>query len=106
MTAPQNLVEGPWKGLLAFAPAPPPGNRLQQALQSWQRLHVSTVVSLMVPGERPGWEQEQALCRDLNLDFISIPIRDHSIPKPEEMQQLASTLKDIDCRLAAGERVV
>jgi predicted protein tyrosine phosphatase len=98
-------IEGPWRGILAIAPAPPPGRHLEKALMRWHRLGITTIVSLMLPGERPGWEQEEALCHDLGIIFISIPIRDHSIPEADEMENIVTQLEQIEKRLEAGERV-
>ena len=105
MIAPLFAIEGPWRGILAIAPAPPPGPHLEKALHRWQRLGITTVVSMLVPGERPGWEKEQVLCEKAGIAFVSIPIRDHSVPGPEEMETISSRLEQIEQRLQAGERV-
>lgn len=106
MSAPLFLIDGPWPGKLAIAPAPPPDARLKAALQQWQRLHITCIVSLMVPGEREGWENEEALCENLGIRLISIPIEDHSVPKPEEMQSIAARLDGLYKRLQGGQRVL
>jgi len=106
MLTPLFAIDGPWPGVLAIAPAPPPEPRLSKALQRWQKLGISTVVSLMWPGERPGWEREPRYCEELGIQFYSLPIRDHSVPAPDEMQSTAELLRAIEARLKAGERVV
>ncbi len=106
MLSPLFAIDGPWPGILAIAPAPPPEPRLPKALQRWQMFGIRTVLSLMWPGERPGWEREQEFCEQLGIHFYSLPIRDHEVPLPEEMGEVAKTLRAIEARLTAGERVV
>ncbi len=106
MLSPLFAIEGPWRGILAIAPAPPPEPRLAKALERWQKLGISTVLSLMEPGEREGWDREGDFCEELGIRFYSLPIRDHSIPKPDEMEKIIEVLTTIEARLKAGERVV
>jgi predicted protein tyrosine phosphatase len=106
MFPPLFVIQGPWRGRLAIAPAPAPGPHLKENLSHWQKLGLTTVLSLMSPGERPGWEKEETTCRALGLKFHSIPIPDHSVPKPEELPVIAARLKEIEAQLRAGEKIV
>ncbi len=106
MFAPLFTIQGPWPGVLAIAPAPPPAPHLEKALHRWKKLGVTTILSLMSPGERPGWEDEEDLSDRLGIHFAAIPVRDHSVPLPNEMQAISSVLEQMDRRLKAGERVV
>jgi protein-tyrosine phosphatase len=105
MFSPLFLIEGPWKGKLAIAPAPAKGPQLQKALDRWKRLGVTGVVSLLEYGVR-GWEQEEAICRQLGLHFYSIPIADHSVPKPEEMPRITERLIEVEGALRMGGVIV
>ena len=100
------VASGPWRGCLAIAPAPLPGPHLEKNLRHWHRLGVNTVLSLMRPGERKGWEKESSICEALGMDFYSVPIMDHSAPEPEELPAIASRLQELEARLRGGERVV
>ena len=104
--SPLFVIDGPWKGRLAIAPAPGPGPDLRNNLQHWRNLGISGVLSLLRPNERPGWEQEPAICEALGMDFYSLPIADHSVPAPEEMPAIAEQLTGIESRLRVGARIV
>lgn len=106
MFSPLFTIMGPWRGRLAIAPAPAPAPNLKKNLQHWQKLGVTSVLSLMLPYERPGWEDEQKICRSLGLKFHSIPVIDHSVPLPENLPTVALQLKQIEADLCAGEKVV
>lgn len=105
MFSPLFLIEGPWKGKLAIAPAPPPGPHLQKALQAWKRLGVTGVVS-MLHDEREGWSEEPAICERIGMRFFSIPIEDHSVPKPEEMPKISEGLIEVEAALRVGGVIV
>jgi predicted protein tyrosine phosphatase len=104
--APLFAIEGPWQGRLAIAPAPVPGPYLERNLQHWKKLGVQGVVSLMVAGERPGWEREAEISRIIGLKFSSIPIEDHTAPPPEQLREIESKLVAIETRLREGETIV
>ncbi|ABF40564.1 dual specificity protein phosphatase [Candidatus Koribacter versatilis Ellin345] len=106
MLSPLFAIEGPWSGVLAIAPAPPPEPRLVRALERWQKIGITTILSLLTPGERPGWDNEGEICNELDINFYSLPIRDHSVPRPDEMQKVVDVLTKVEARLKAGERVV
>jgi protein-tyrosine phosphatase len=105
MFSPLFLIDSPWSGKLAIAPAPAKGSNLQRALQGWKHLGVTGVLSLL-ESEVRGWEQEAAICERLGMHFYSIPIEDHSVPQPEEMAQVAERLAEIEAGLRAGMVIV
>jgi protein-tyrosine phosphatase len=105
MFSPLFLIEGPWKGKLAIAPAPPPGSHLQRGLQAWKRLGVTGVVS-MLDDERPGWKEEAEICQRLGIHFYSIPIEDHCVPKPEDMPRISERLIEVEAALRVGGAIV
>lgn len=106
MLSPLFVISGPWRGRLAIAPAPAPGRNLEKNLRHWSRFGITAVVSMLKPNERPGWEQEETICRALDLDFYSIPILDHSVPHPDEMPAIAARLAEVEGRLRMGAKVV
>lgn len=99
------LIDGPWRGKLAIAPAPAPGRGLESALRGWQRLGVTGVLS-MLDNERRGWEKERQICERVGLEFYSIPVEDHSIPSAEELPEIASRLADVEMELQRGAVIV
>jgi predicted protein tyrosine phosphatase len=106
MLSPLFVISGPWRGRLAIAPAPAPGRNLEKNLRHWNRLGVTTVVSMLKPNERPGWEQEEEICHALGMDFYSIPILDHSVPQADETPLIATRLTEVEGRLRMGAKVV
>ena len=106
MIAPLFTIEGPWPGILAIAPAPPPEPRLAKALERWQKLGITVILSLLQPGERPGWDREPEFCEQIGIKFYSLPIRDHSVPDANEMTRVLAVLTQVEAHLNAGERVV
>src|SRR5581483_10341726 len=105
MLAPLFAINGPWRGILAIAPAPAPGKMLERNLRQWQRLGITGVFSLLEPSERPGWEHEADICDALGLSFYSLPIRDHSIPAPHEMEMVSRRLEEVERALQFGHRI-
>ena len=99
------LIDGPWRGKLAIAPAPAPGRSLEGALRGWQRLGVTGVLS-MLDNERRGWEKEADICERIGLNFYSIPVVDHSVPVPEELPQIISRLGEVEAELQRGAVIV
>jgi predicted protein tyrosine phosphatase len=105
MLAPLFAIEGPWPGRLAIAPAPAPGEHLEKNLRHWKKFGLTAVLSLMVPGERPGWDREEELCRSLGLKFYSLPVPDHSVPAPEDLATVEARLLALEADLRAGEKI-
>jgi len=105
MLSPLFVIDGPWRGRLAIAPAPAPEPHLEKNLRQWKNMGLSAVLSLLRPGEREGMEAEEDICYDLGLKFYSIPITDHSVPSPDELPKIAEQLAKIETLLRVGEKV-
>lgn len=98
-------IEGPWRGRLAIMPRPRGGDWLEDEIQSWYRSGVDVVVSLLTRDEQSelNLPDEEALCRANNIEFVSFPIVDRSVPSSAEMfSGLVTTLAE---RLADGKNV-
>ena len=106
MLTPLFAIHGPWRGRLAIAPAPAPHPHLEKNLRHWQKMGVTGVLSLLQSDERPGWENEEDVCRAVGLKFYSIPIVDHTAPLPDELPTMASQLVAIEAQLREGEKIV
>ena len=67
---------------LALMPAPRGGEWLAEQVVGWYAARVSTVVSLLEPFEVQELELtlEASSCRARGIQFLSLPIPDHSIP--------------------------
>ena len=91
-------IEGPWRGRLAIMPRPRGGDWLEDEIQSWRRAGVDVVVSLLTRDEQAelNLADEQSLCRANNIEFVSFPIVDRSIPSSVE------AFSDLVARLADG----
>jgi protein-tyrosine phosphatase len=105
MLSPLFVIDGPWRGRLAIAPAPAPEPYLEKNLRQWKNIGISAVVSLLRPGELEGMEAEEEICHEIGLKFYSIPITDHSVPAPDELPKIAEQLTKIEVLLRVGEKV-
>jgi protein-tyrosine phosphatase len=78
-------VGGPWKGKLAIAPRPRGGDWLEDEIEAWCRLGITTVVSLLTPEEESelGLMEESAVAQSHGLGFLSLPIPDREVPASE-----------------------
>jgi protein-tyrosine phosphatase len=107
-------IDGPWPGHLAISPRPRGGDWLEDEIQGWQAFGINTVVSLLTPDEAEGLDlqQEEQLCRNNGLSFVSFPIVDRSVPASQldamrlverldnELRQGRSVL--VHCRQGVG----
>jgi protein-tyrosine phosphatase len=102
------------KGLLAIMPRPRGGDWLDDELKALAKAGVNVIVSLLTADEVAELElqDEQRLCGDHGLRFISFPIPDRGVPFsiPEAAQLIDVILKDlwagkavvIHCRMGVG----
>jgi protein-tyrosine phosphatase len=91
-------VEGPWKGNLAIAARPRGGDWLEDEIEAWRRLGITTVVSLLTPEEESelGLMEERAITQSHGLGFLSLPIPDREVPASEsEVTALLARLHGI-----------
>jgi protein-tyrosine phosphatase len=99
---------------LALMPAPRGGEWLHEAVAGWCAAGVSTVVSLLEPFEVRELELklEASSCEARGIQFLSLPIPDHSIPASAAavsalVARLVSQLRNgvavaIHCRAGIG----
>lgn len=93
-------------GRLAVATCPAGGRGLPADLQEWCGEGIQLVVSLLGANEAEelGVGDEAGLCRQVGLDFISVPTMDHGVPTSTGAFDAAVALA-LD-RLVGGEGVV
>jgi protein-tyrosine phosphatase len=98
-------ITGPWPGRLAIMPRPRGGDWLEDEIQSWREAGVDAVVSLLTNEEQTelSLRDEESLCRDHGIEFVSLPIVDRSVPSSAEaFSELVSKLAG---RLAQGKNI-
>ncbi|HVJ80893.1 MAG TPA: dual specificity protein phosphatase family protein [Planctomycetia bacterium] len=99
-------IPGPWPGRLAIAPRPRGGDWLEDEIRAWRSEGVDAVASLLVPEEIADLDlsEEPRLARANDIEFLSFPIRDRSVPAPDDAAlEFATNIAD---RLADGKKVV
>ncbi|ASF47688.1 protein-tyrosine phosphatase family protein [Methylovulum psychrotolerans] len=90
---------------LAIMPRPRAGDWLADEIRAWQQQGINTVVSLLEASEVHELElgEEERLCADLGIRFLSLPIPDRGIPAHRPaVRALAYTLA---AQLQAGASV-
>lgn len=114
MSSPIYWIDGPWSGRLGILPRPRGGDWLETEIQSWKKLGLDTVVSLLTPDEiaELDLDREAHLCEDHAIDFSSFGINDRSIPTSQQeafalTQRLQGSLNTgsrlgIHCRQGIG----
>lgn len=72
----------------------------------WVKLHVSTVVSLLMREEAKelGLENEEKLCKQHGIDFINFPIKDRHTP--ESYLQTKSLIDRLTLKVESKEKVL
>jgi protein-tyrosine phosphatase len=107
-------IEGPWPGRLAIMPRPRGGDWLEDEIQSWRRLGVDTILSLLTREEQTelNLADEDALCRTHGIAFMSFPIVDRGVPSSfeaftDKVTKLAEQLANgksitVHCRQGIG----
>ena len=75
-------IPGVAGGRLGVMARPRSGEWLSDEIASWQGQGVNTVVSLLEPAEARelGLAEEESLCREKGIDFVSFPIKDRGVP--------------------------
>jgi len=99
-------ITGPWPGKLAIAARPRGGDWLEDEMRGLQCAGVSTVLSLLTPGEEQDLDltSESRAAKLEGLKFLSLPIPDRQVPtSPSEA---APVLDELDAELASGKNAV
>ena len=101
-------------GHLAIMARPRAGEWLEDEIAGWRREGVDVVVSLLEPSESHelGLDDEATLCAVSQIEFVSFPVRDRSVPASvpataELVDVLAAKLRSgagvaIHCRAGIG----
>jgi protein-tyrosine phosphatase len=102
------------EGLLGIMPRPRGGDWLGDELQALAKAGVNVLVSLLTPDEAAelGLQDEERLCGDCGLRFISFPIPDRGVPYsiPEAGRTVDLILEElwagkavaVHCRMGIG----
>ena len=99
-------IEGPWKGKLAISARPRGGDWLEDEIEAWRRLGVTTVVSLLTPEEELELDlmEEPAVVQSHGLGFLSLPVPDREVPASES--EVTAMLARLHGILASGHSAV
>jgi protein-tyrosine phosphatase len=91
---------------LVQMPRPRSGDWLADEIAGWQRAGVNAVVSLLETHEARELDlaHEPSLCRAHGMDYLNLPIPDHSTPRSQQAVDLL--VDDVVARLRCGEGVV
>lgn len=97
-------IEAPRPGRLAVMPAPLGGRDLEEELLQLRMAELDTVVScLELPeADRLGLASQPALCRRMGIEFLSLPIPDHTPPAGPDAVAMARSLA---ARFRSGRRI-
>ena len=106
MYTPLYWIEGPWAGRLAVSPRPRGGDWLRDEIINWQKSGVDVVVSLLAGEEIQdlALENEAFECKEADIQFISFPIVDRSVPVSEG--RAVNLIERLDAELQTGRTVV
>lgn len=98
-------IDGPWPGRLAIMPRPRGGDWLEEEIQAWRRSGLNVVVSLLTPDESADLNlvDEANLCRANDIEFISFPIFDRSVPS--SMQAFSNLITALAGQLAVKKNI-
>lgn len=105
MSANIYLIDGPWPGILAISARPRGGDWLEDEVKGWRDAGFDVIVSLLTPQEVEEMElaQEAQYCKQNNIDFISFPIVDRSVP--ESRAVALQLIEPLEADLAQGKRI-
>lgn len=92
-------------GSIGMMPKPKGGSELNQEIQILKDQQVDCVICLIEHSEMKelGLLQEEALCKESNIDFIHFPIKDFNLP---EQKAYFSLLDSINDRLQKNQKIV
>ncbi|WP_338760338.1 dual specificity protein phosphatase family protein [Bernardetia sp. ABR2-2B] len=93
---------------LAIMPKPNSDENLEEDIINFSNLKVTIVVSLLTKEEKfdLGLQNEKAICEKYEIDFISIPIIDRSIPTEKQTIQIRELTKKINSILDKNKKII
>lgn len=96
-------IPGPWKGRLAVSTRPRGGDWLEDEIAGWRSAGLDVIVSLLEQdeAEQLGLENEGALAKSKELEFLSFPIPDRGVPS--STTEAVRFLRELNCALARGK---
>ena len=96
----------PEAGRLAIMPRPRAGDWLLDEIAGWKREAINVVVSLLEQHEvdELGLQQEPTLCEAADIEFVSFPVPDRSVPM--STTKTAQLVRSVVANLIDGKAVV
>ncbi len=103
-----------YPGRIALIPRPRGGEWLEDEAAAWSKAGLDVIVSMLESEENDWFElgREAEFCASSGIEFISIPVKDRSVPKVDEsFLQMNERLKNlllngknigIHCRQSVG----
>jgi protein-tyrosine phosphatase len=98
-------IPSPWPGRLAVLPRPQGDDLLEEEIREFRRMGVDVMVSALESREAAelGLSQEEKMCQQEGIEFISFPIPDGGVPASSNATlELARSLQ---AKLEAGKNV-
>jgi len=98
-------IKGPWPGRLAIVARPRGGEWLVDEIDQWQQAGLNAIVSLLTRSEEIelNLQQERNLVIVQNLQFLTFPIQDRSVPST--LWETRVFVEQLDHLLASGKNV-
>jgi protein-tyrosine phosphatase len=105
LSSPIYPIDGPWPGRLGIVSRPRGGDWLDVEIQSWKKMDLNVVVSLLIPDEviELNLENEANVCRGQGIEFVSFGIPDREVPRSRV--ETVKILNRIQEWLLAGQQV-
>jgi protein-tyrosine phosphatase len=98
-------VDGPWPGMLAISARPRGGDWLEDEIKSWRDAGFDVIVSLLTPAEAEEMDLklEEEYARRRDVEFISFPIVDRSVP--ESRAATLTLIERLEAELNQGKSI-
>lgn len=99
-------IEGPPPGRIGVMPRPYGGEGLADDLRDLRRQGVDAVVSLLEISEIRNYEleREAEFCAASGMDFLWLPIRDHTAPK--DLKAATVLARELAARYRDGKNII
>ncbi|HYL38551.1 MAG TPA: protein-tyrosine phosphatase family protein [Bryobacteraceae bacterium] len=98
-------IDGPWPGRVAISARPRGGDWLEDEIGAWRASGFDIIVSLLTPEEvqQMDRQQEASYCRQNQMEFVSSPIVDRSVP--QSRAAAVRLIERLDAELSRGKRI-